>query len=1296
MNASYTSIWNESTGTYVAASENAKTAGKKASGTKRAGGSTARFELKALAVSLMLSFGGTAFAAPAGGVVTAGSATINSGAGNTLITQTTQNAAINWLSFNIAAGESVKFVQPTANSVALNRVLGSDPSNILGSLTANGKVFLVNPNGILFGQGASINVGGLVASTLNVTDSDFMAGSYQFAGAGKGSVVNQGSINASGGFVALLGANVANNGVIVANLGTVALAAGNAMTLDVAGDGLLNVTVNQGVVNALVQNGGLIQSDGGQVMLTAQAAGSLMSSAVNNTGVIQAQTLVNRNGKISLLADMQKGTVNVIGTLDASAPNGGDGGFIETSAAHVKVADGAHITTRASTGKTGNWLIDPSDYAVSATGNITGAALSTALDLNNVTLQSSAGSTGTLGNVNVNDPVSWTATTTLAMNAVNDVNIAAAVTGINGSVVATAGHDVNVSAATKTTTGMLSFTAVNDVAITAATTVITGNMTAVAGHDVKVSAASTITTGDMIFIADNDGTGPGVAAGTVSITCGSNCLTITTGHLKIRFNPVSYASTGAEITAYGSHLTGAGVLDAKAWVFGKGDNKMYDGTTAATVSGMKADTGGVVPAAALGAVTNAVFDNRNVGAAKLITYNSTLTDPVYELFAPFGATPGSYTTRADVLVRPLTINAVTDTRVYNGSTSSTGTPTVIALQPGDTLTGPLTQSYASKNVLGTGASTLVATGPYTVADGNGGNNYVVSVNTAPGTITPLALVGSITAPNKVYDGNNSATIATRALTTPVSGDAVSYVGGTALFSDQNVANGKTVTGTGFALGGADAGNYSVNTSASTTANITPAPLTVTANSNAKVYGQTFTPAATAFTTSALVNGETVGSVTETSPGSAATAPVVGSPYAITPSGATGGTFTPSNYTISYINGVLTVAPAPLTVTANDVAKSYGDTPALSGFTTTALKNGETVGSVTETSPGQVATAPVAGSPYAITPNGATGGSFTPSNYTISYVNGVLTVAPAPLTVTANDVAKNYGDTPALSGFTTTALKNGETVGSVTEISPGQVATAPVAGSPYAITPSGATGGSFTQSNYTISYANGVLSVAPAPLTVTASNVAKNYGDTPALTGFTTTALKNGETVGSVTESSPGSVATALAAGSPYAITPSGATGGTFTPSNYTIAYNTGVLTVTPAVVPPIVTPPVAVLPVEPPPVVTPPVVVPPVEPPPVVTPPVVVSPVEPPPVVVPPTETPPVVVPPVTPVTWVPVVTPPARPSELLTLVPPAPVVAPAPLAPVPVFVPAPNVTPVAAPPALYVAPVHLRKQDRN
>ena len=177
MNHIYRSIWNEKTGAYAAVSENASSAGKPSSSVRGSTASGALFALKTLSVSLMLALGANVYALPPTGVVTAGSATINnSKPGNMVINQATQNVAINWQSFNIAAGESVQFVQPNSNSVALNRVIGADPSSILGNLSANGKVFLINPNGILFGKGASVNVGGLVGSTLGLSDSDFLAG----------------------------------------------------------------------------------------------------------------------------------------------------------------------------------------------------------------------------------------------------------------------------------------------------------------------------------------------------------------------------------------------------------------------------------------------------------------------------------------------------------------------------------------------------------------------------------------------------------------------------------------------------------------------------------------------------------------------------------------------------------------------------------------------------------------------------------------------------------------------------------------------------------------------------------------------------------------------------------------------------------------------------------------------------------------------------------------------------------------------------------------------------------------
>ena len=668
MNCIYRSIWNNKTGTFVAVSESAKSAGKKISSCTGTLCTAARFPLKVLATSLMMACGATVYALPAGGVVTAGSANISNGAGSTTITQTTQNAAINWQSFNIGQTEAVRFVQPNSNSVALNRVLGSDPSSILGSLSANGKVFLVNPNGILFGKGAQVNVGGLVASTLNIADSDFMSGNYKFYGAGGGSILNQGYINADGGYVALLGASVRNEGVISARLGTVALAAGNAITLDLAGDGLLNVTVNEGTINALVQNGGLIQADGGQVLLTTQAAGSLLQSVVNNTGVIRAQTIENRNGTIMLMGGMQNGTVNVGGTLDASAPNGGNGGFIETSAANVKVQDTARITTSAATGLTGTWLIDPPDFNIGGpNADIAGSTLGASLVENNVTIRSGDGTSGVNGDINVNEAVSWTKTsgtpTTLTLLAVRDTNINAAITATWGNLVVCCGRDINVNA--KITTdgrvgisnsgGNILLSAGRDVNIVrssasallpdknlAGITTTAGNIEICAANNINLSnkfdgaalitltnstgnsspPAGPVTPRGMTLIAGAGGTGPGIAGGTLNITAGTYITTTgpETTPINIYYNPTSYLTP----TNYSTFFTGTGgPITQYMLVFPDGANKVFDGTTTASFTGLKGSPAGVSLNTAGG---TANFDTATEGTGKTVSYTGfTLT-----------------------------------------------------------------------------------------------------------------------------------------------------------------------------------------------------------------------------------------------------------------------------------------------------------------------------------------------------------------------------------------------------------------------------------------------------------------------------------------------------------------------------------------------------------------------------------------------------------------------------------------------------------------------------------------------
>src|ERR1019366_3649324 len=190
-------------------------------------------------------------------------------------------------------------------------------------------------------------------------------------------------------------------------------------------------------------------------------------------------------------------------------------------------------------------------------------------------------------------------------------------------------------------------------------------------------------------------------------------------------------------------------------------------------------------------------------------------------------------------------------------------------------------------------------------------------------------------------------------------------------------------------------------------------------------------------------------------------------YAITDSAATGTGL--SNYTITYNGGTLTVNPAALTITANSFGKTYGNTYSFldNEFTDTGLVNGDTVTGLTLSSPGAAGAATVAGGPYAITGSAATGTGL--GNYTISYVNGALTVNPAALTITANSFGKTYGTTYSFLGneFTDSGLVNGDTVSGLSLASAGAAATATVVGGPYAITGSSAVGSGL--SNYTISY-----------------------------------------------------------------------------------------------------------------------------------------------------------------------------------------------------------------------------------
>ena len=272
----------------------------------------------------IIGTGATAYALPEGGQVAAGQAAITTAGSTMTIAQQTAQAIINWQNFGIGSGEAVHINQPNSQAILLNRVIGSNPSEIFGQLTANGQVILVNPNGVFFRPGSSVDVGGLTASTLNIANEDFLKGQLLFAGDSQNPVINAGSINAQNGYVNLLAKEVVNEGIIAAQTGSVNLAAGSGMSLDYNGDGKMTVAVTDGAYQSAVANKKLIQADGGLVVMTASGKDALMDSAVNNSGMIQANTLGEATGQISLTGD----NIATTGTISADGGSNDHGGTL--------------------------------------------------------------------------------------------------------------------------------------------------------------------------------------------------------------------------------------------------------------------------------------------------------------------------------------------------------------------------------------------------------------------------------------------------------------------------------------------------------------------------------------------------------------------------------------------------------------------------------------------------------------------------------------------------------------------------------------------------------------------------------------------------------------------------------------------------------------------------------------------------------------------------------------------------------------------------------------------------------
>ncbi|MPW09345.1 filamentous hemagglutinin N-terminal domain-containing protein [Paraburkholderia sp. CNPSo 3155] len=1052
MNLIYRLCWNRSLGQWVVASELANRCQR--SGAHRMRGGIRRAVMVLVAWLSMLG-AHSAFAAggPSGGQVVSGFGTIIQSGTTTTIQQGSRTLQLNWRSFDVGADQTVNFVQPGRSALAVNRIFSSTASQIFGHLNANGQVWLINPNGVLFGPSARVNVGGIVASTLDVDPATLDGNSRRFAGNGKGSVVNQGAIVAAdGGYVALLGNRVSNQGLVSARLGTIALAGGSAATLTFDGAQLVHLQVDASTLDNLAENRQLLVADGGQVIMTAGARDALLASAVNNTGKIRAQTVQEHDGKIVLLGGMEAGSVNVGGTLDASAPNGGNGGSIETSAARFNIAPDTHITAAAPFGRAGTWLVDPTDLTIDATA---ASEISTTLNggTNVVEQTTASGATGAgvqtpgAGDINVNSAISWTnANASLTLEALNAINVNASVTG-SGAVTMQAG---------------------------------TGNLTIAAGAAITGGAGVTLAT-NANFI--NNAGSAAVSTGTSSPwrIYSTDPRLDTTGGLTpsfVQYN-APYATTPAAsgngfLYSLAPTVTLTGLTGSVT--------KVYDGTTTAALTSANLQTTGLVNGDVIASATGS-YATANAGTDITVTSPTTIAGIVINTSGGirvygYRASGQASADIGTITPAPLSASVVGNpTKVYDGTTSAPVTAsnysfTGFVAGQGASVNQASSVSYATADA-GTGIAVNASFTSTNFVANSGTNlaNYTLPVSaTGTGTITPAPLlISGLIANNKVYDGTAAATLNSSgaSLFGVISGDSgqvsLDTSGATGTFATSNVGNQIAVTPSGFTLTGARAGNYEISVPTYLAANITPKLLTVSGGTaNSKVYDSTTT--ATIDLAGATLSGlepSDVGKVFFATNGGvgAFSQSDVGNNLPVTGTSVALGGTAAGNYAIGSFSGMsANITPAPLSITfLGSPTKVYDG----SANATLNQSNYTIAGFVG----GQSAIIGQSSASYA-TPNAGTGititaairpSDFVPaagtsmSNYTFPAVvtspNGIITPAPVEVNIinnptkvfdgtnTASLGSGNYevlgaipGDSIALNPFPTTGAYATSNVG----------------------------------------------------------------------------------------------------------------------------------------------------------------------------------------------------------------------------------------------------------------------------
>ena len=859
-----------------------------------------------LVVSALIASTTLLHANPSGGVVMSGSASIASNGSVTTITQSTQKAAINWQNFSIATNETVNFKQPNVSSVTLNRVVGNEKSIIDGALNANGQVFLLNSNGVLFSKNASINTAGFVATTMNLSDTDFMNGNYTFEGESQASIINQGTINISDkGYAALFGKEVANEGIIKATLGKVHLTGASEVTLNLNGNSLVNLTVNKGVLDALVENKGAIYADGGDIYLTTNAVNELLRGVVNNTGIIEANSIDDITGKIELYA--HGGALHVSGTLKAKE------GFIETSGKTLHVSDEASIKAK-------EWLIDPDDITITDGGadGIDGSSIDAGTIISVLNQDSNVILTAN-NSITVNEDIIWSRATQLTLTAGTSIYVNATIDS------------------TSNTNGGVYFNATDKVLFSTAGKVIVNNAyqlqwinTALQG---KYELGGNI---NAVGTYSWEGGSGFVPIGNDSSNAFSGSFDgkgYTIDGLIIKRSGIDnvglfgYAGTGAIIQNIGlTHIDITG-KDYVGGLVGVNNGDITNAYTTGRVSGTNT-VGGLVGEVNNGSITNAyttghVSGTNNVG--RLVGWNNggaitnvyatdIMTEANNDIGGLVGCNDGTIT--ASFWNTDISVSGV-----GSGSSSGMTGKTTAQLQLFSTFdsagwdVGVGTTAIPSLSMGGTYIWTML---PETVS-------YSLS-NVSDIYQGTAYILSSLWDTNSLFGASHSSWVLGTDYTFLDTNNAVvtSYTNA-GTYSNLHVnilRNGYTQVG-------------SINTAGTLT--ITPALLTVTATNASKTYDGLAYSGGNGVSYSGFVNSETASvlSGTLSYTGTSQGAKDAGS-YVIAPSGLSSS----GNYTLSYADGILTIDKRPVSI---NVAKIYdGNADFTTGFTLDNIVSGETV------------------------------------------------------------------------------------------------------------------------------------------------------------------------------------------------------------------------------------------------------------------------------------------------------------------------------------------------------------------